>query len=626
MEVPPVPPRASAPSSRPSSCRRRTTTSAPSAIAVMAAPRSRAATSASKSAPAAAATSCRVMSGGKPGGSSPPVSTTSTSTPAARSRSRTNSFSAPLVSSVPTRTTVAIGGLLPAQGNSGPHPRWSGPALLCDRDVSDHRCMAPAKARANSRPVAAVIGRHQLARLLEGWVAGDGALHTRLTGRLRSLVWSGQLPAGTRLPSERILADTLNVSRNTVGAAFDELRADGVFSSRRGDGTYVSLAGRHTLSRGDDRLRSFLPPPALTGPDAPEPRIDLRSAALPGLDLVTAEIDRLHGDDLKDLVATHGYLPAGLPALRQAVAGYYADLGLPTTQDQIVITSGAQQALRLVPPALLEPGAPVLIEEPSFRGAIEVLRAAGARLIPVPSGPAGIDVAALRAGGRAHRPALVLIQSTVHNPTGSVLGASGRQALSDLGVPVLDDATLYDTLIDPPAGPPVKPTAAYGGPVITIGSASKSFWGGLRVGWLRADPATVAALTSVKGGEDLGTSVLAQQVPARLLPSVELARERRRAVLGPARDQVLATMAELLPDWHLQRPAGGASLWARLPPPRAAPVAQAADRAGVALLPGPTFSCADGLDDHLRISFAPPLPEVLCGLARIAAAWHAFTA
>src|SRR6201995_4178125 len=278
------------------------------------------------------------------------------------------------------------------------------PRLPCYPNLHDHRCMAPGKARANSRPVASVIGRSQLARLLEGWVAGEGALHTRLTGRLRALVWSGQLPAGTRLPSERILAGTLNVSRNTVGAAFDELRGEGIFSSRRGDGTYVSLAGRHTLSRGDDRLR----------------------AALPGLDLVTAEIDRLHGDDLKDLVATHGYLPAGLPALRQAVAAYYADLGLPTTEDQIVITSGAQQALRLVATALLEPGAPVLIEGPSVPGGIGGPRAAGARLIPVPSGPAGIDVAALRAGVRAHRPALVLIQSTVHNPTGSVAGGSRR--------------------------------------------------------------------------------------------------------------------------------------------------------------------------------------------------------
>jgi DNA-binding transcriptional MocR family regulator len=473
--------------------------------------------------------------------------------------------------------------------------------------------------------VASVIGRSQLARLLEGWVAGGGALHTRLTGRLRALVWSGQLPAGTRLPSERILADALNVSRNTVGAAFDELRGEGIFSSRRGDGTYVSLAGRHTISRGDDRLRSFLPSPALTEPGRAEPRIDLRSAALPGLDLVTAEIDRLSGADLRDLVGTHGYLPAGLPALRQAVAGYYADLGLPTTEDQIVITSGAQQALRLVATALLEPGAPVLIEEPSFRGAIEVLRAAGARLIPVPSGPAGIDVAALRAGVRAYRPVLVLIQSTVHNPTGSVLGSSGRQALGDLGVPVLDDATLYDTLVDEPAGPALRPTAAYGGPVITLGSASKSFWGGLRVGWLRADPATAATLTSVKGGEDLGTSVLAQLVTARLLPAIGLARERRRAELGRARDTVTAAVAELFPQWRFECPAGGASLWVRLPASGATAFAQAADRAGVSLLPGPTFSCADGLDDHLRISFAPPRPDVLCGLHRLAAAWQAFT-
>ena len=475
--------------------------------------------------------------------------------------------------------------------------------------------------------MAAVIGRSQLARLLEGWVAGEGALHTRLTGRLRALVRAGDLPAGTRLPSERILADTLNVSRNTVGAAFDELRGEGIFASRRGDGTYVSLAGRHTLIRGDDRLRSFLPLPDVVRPNPPGQlaRIDLRSAALGGLDLVTAEIDRLSGADLRELVSTHGYLPAGLPALRQAVAGYYTDLGLPTTPDQIVVTSGAQQALRLVATALLEPGAPVLIEEPSFRGAIEVLRSVGARLIPVPSGPAGIDVAAVRAAVRAHRPALVLIQSTVHNPTGSVLGASGRQALADLGVPVLDDATLYDTLVDPPPGPVLKPTAAYGGPVIMIGSASKSFWGGLRVGWLRADPATVATLTSVKGGEDLGTSVLAQLVTARLLPHIELARDRRRAALTLARDTVTAAVAELLPDWRFSPPAGGASLWVRLPVSGATAFAQAADRAGVALLPGPTFSCADGLDDYLRISFAPPLPDVLSGLDRLAVAWHAFT-
>ena len=337
---------------------------------------------------------------------------------------------------------------------------------------------------------------------------------------------------------------------------------------------------------------------------------------------MTGEVDRLSGLDLRELVGTHGYLPAGLPQLRHAVAGYYTDLGLPTTDEQIMITSGAQQALRLVATALLEPGSVVLIEEPSFRGAIEVLRSAGAQLIPVPSGPQGVDVAALRAAVRAHRPAMVLVQSTVHNPAGSVLDVSGRRALGELGVPVLDDATLCDTLID---GPARRPTAAYGGPVITIGSASKSFWGGLRVGWLRADPPTVASLTSVKGGEDLGTSVLAQLVTARLLPQIELARDRRREALRTARGAVADTIGRLLPEWRFHLPAGGASLWVQLPMPCATSFAQAAERAGVALLPGPTFSCADALDDFLRISYAPPLPDVLRGLRRAADAWRAFT-
>jgi DNA-binding transcriptional MocR family regulator len=115
-------------------------------------------------------------------------------------------------------------------------------------------------------------------------------------------------------------------------------------------------------------------------------------------------------------------------------------------------------------------------------------------------------------------------------------------------------------------------------------------------------------------------------VTARLLPHIELARDRRRAALTLARDTVTAAVAELLPDWRFSPPAGGASLWVRLPVPGATAFAQAADRAGVALLPGPTFSCADGLDDYLRISFAPPLPDVLSGLHRLAVAWQAFTA
>jgi DNA-binding transcriptional MocR family regulator len=481
--------------------------------------------------------------------------------------------------------------------------------------------VADSRARANFGPLANALGRNHLVRLLNGWSVGAGAMHTQLAERLRQLVATGELPAGVRLPSERALAEGIGVSRNTVGAAFDELRGEGVLASRQGDGTYVSAAGRSGVVRGDDRLRSFV------AGRANSQVVDLRSAALPGLDLVAEELDRLDGTGFTELLGTHGYIPGGLPALREAIAGYYRDQGLPTGAEQILVTSGAQQALRLIATGLLERGSVVLVEEPTFRGAIEVLRAAGARLVPVPSGEGGVDVTALATALRATRPALVLLQTAGHNPTGSVLGDSGRARVAALanqsGVPFLDDAAVADALID---GPMPRPLAAFGGdPVITIGSASKSFWGGLRVGWVRASPDMVGELASVKGAEDLGTSLVAQVLATRLLSRIDEARAQRRAGLGSARDALLEWLAEQLPAWRPTRPAAGASLWVRLPRAGATAFAARAERAGVAVLAGPTFSCRDGLDDHLRVAFASPPDRVLAGVRRLAATWHAWS-
>jgi DNA-binding transcriptional MocR family regulator len=464
--------------------------------------------------------------------------------------------------------------------------------------------------------LAAWIGTSHLVRLLDGWAVGPGALPVRLASALRQLVRAGSLPAGARLPSERALATALYLGRNTVSAAFDELRGEAVFSSRRGDGTYVSAARKFAGVRGDDRLHSFIG--AENGS-----AIDLRSAAVPGLAMVADEMDRVRGDAVRPLLESHGYLPAGLDALRSRVAAYYSDLGLPTADEQVLITSGAQQALRLTVASMLEPGSTVLIEEPSFRGAIEVLRGAGVRLVPVPSGADGVDLSALSKALQANRPRLIVLQSTVHNPTGSVMQDETRKAVAALagqyGVPIVDDTSPADTLIDRVQPPPI---ASFGGPVITIGSASKSFWGGLRVGWLRADPATVQTLASLKGGEDLGTSLLAQTVVANLLPQIDQARALRSQWLKPVRNTLLAALDELLPDWEAQVPAGGASLWVRLPGPSAMAFTQRAERAGVRLLPGPTFSCADGLDDHLRIGFARPVDEVIAGVERLAHLWY----
>lgn len=459
--------------------------------------------------------------------------------------------------------------------------------------------------------------------MLGDWLEGGETLYGQLAERMRQLARTGAIPAGARLPSERSLGAALGVSRNTVAKAFDELRAEGVLASRTGDGTYVVAAARHAAGN-DDRLGSFAPMPVERGS---RHRIDLRSAALPGLQMAADEINSLDGFRMRDLVASHGYLPAGLPELRAAIAAYYDALGLPTESDQILVTSGAQQALRLVASLHVEPGAVVAIEEPSFRGAIQSLKALGARLVGVPSGPHGIDVDALVATLSRDQPVLLVLQSTVHNPTGSVMDSLRRSRVAGLatrfGVPVIDDSTLADTIIDGDRRP--LPLAAGSEAVVTIGSMSKLFWGGLRVGWARAHADVVEQLTSLKGGEDLGTSVLAQVLASRLLSLVERARDERHAVLAEARRSVLAAVAGLLPDWQPQVPAGGASLWVRLPVAKATAFAQRADREGVRVLPGPTFSCSDGLDDHLRIAFTGPNEVTTRGIELLAEAWAAFT-
>lgn len=467
----------------------------------------------------------------------------------------------------------------------------------------------------------ATIGPNRLARLLGDWVTGEGSMHDQLATQMRHLIATGALDSGTKLPSERSLSAALGVSRNTVTKSFDVLRGEGHLASRQGDGTYVAATRRIQSQRGDDRLRSFMAEDRLG-------HIDLRSAALPGLPIVAEHLNLLDSSRARELVTSHGYLPTGLPELRTAVAAYYSALGLPTEPEHILITSGAQQAMRLAAASLTEPGSVVLVEEPSFRGALESLKALGARLIGVPSGPDGINVDELAAAVVRERPALIVLQSTVHNPTGSVLDTFRRSRVASIAnrysVPIIDDATLADTIIDGERRP--LPLAAGSDHVLTVGSMSKSFWGGLRVGWLRAHPDVVEQLAAVKGGEDLGTSIVAQLLASQLLPRIERARDERLRTLSESRRLALEALAELIPSWVPQIPSGGGSLWVKLPDSSATSFAQRAERAGVRVLPGSTFSVVDRLDDHLRISYAGDPEVTRRGIELLAQSWAANSA
>ncbi|MCZ0978827.1 aminotransferase class I/II-fold pyridoxal phosphate-dependent enzyme [Streptomyces diastatochromogenes] len=216
------------------------------------------------------------------------------------------------------------------------------------------------------------------------------------------------------------------MSRSTVTAAYGLLEGEGWLESVRGSGS--RLRGSSALDRyvAEGRLVSFNARPE--GPGT----ADLSSGALPGLGAVGEAVGALTQDDLGGLLGDDGYHPYGIPALREGIAAYYRAAGVATEAEQILVTSGSQQAVWLVAQALVDPGDTVVVENPTYRGALEALRARGARLVPVGgdgpdggedgSGPA--ELRRLRAHGR---PRLVYLQPTVHNPTGRTLGGAARR-------------------------------------------------------------------------------------------------------------------------------------------------------------------------------------------------------
>src|SRR5262249_53041928 len=196
-----------------------------------------------------------------------------------------------------------------------------------------------------------------------------------------------------------------------------------------------------------------------------------------------------------DATRDHGYSVLGIAPLRRAIARHLERRGLPTTERQVLVTDGAQQAIALLAALFLQRGDLALLESPSYLGAIDVLTAAGAVLGAVPVGPEGVRLDVLHDLARRRPARRLYLIPTFQNPTGVVMPEAARREVArmatDLQLPVVEDASLADIGIGPEPPLPIaalQPSA----PVITIGSMSKLFWGGLRIGWIRAPEGVLA--------------------------------------------------------------------------------------------------------------------------------------
>ncbi|KUH40676.1 MULTISPECIES: PLP-dependent aminotransferase family protein [Streptomyces] len=457
----------------------------------------------------------------------------------------------------------------------------------------------------------------ELVARLGRWSAGRGPLYLLLAARFRQLIDEGVLVPGALLPPDRRLAGALAVGRTTVVAAYDTLRQEGRLVRRQGSGTRVASAA---LPPGP-RVRETSNPLFLHLLEAPDDVILMSCAAPLDPPPELAEAYRTVTLPPGDL----GYHPAGLPVLREAVAERYRARGVPTGPEQVLVTTGAQQGLSLLVRMLVAPGDGVLVEAPTYPGALDLFREAAAVLHPVAVGPDGVDVAGAVAVMERHRPAFAYVVPRFQNPTGSLLPPlAGRrlvEAANGLGVPLVDDEVLTDLAFAP--GTPPPSLSSYG-EVIGVGSLSKVVWGGLRIGWVRGPAPLIARLARLKAIHDLGSDVPAQRVAAQMLGGFAPIVAARVRALRAGHDHLRAELARLLPSWSCPPAEGGQTLWVRLPHGDGVAFAQVALRHGVAVLPGVTMDALGGSTRRLRLHFLLP-PDVLSeAVGRLARAWSEY--
>ena len=442
-----------------------------------------------------------------------------------------------------------------------------------------------------------------------------------LAERISVLVQDGRLPVGVALPGERDLAAALAVSRTTVTAAYGLLRERGYLESRAGARSTVALPGTALDGAGGSR---FGPMGA-----ADSGVVDLSYAAPPALPEV-GEAYREALTLLPEHLAGHGLGVVGLPRLRQAIADRYTARGVPTRPEQILVTHGAQQAMTLVIGLLTAPGDRVLVDHPTYPHTIEAITAAGGRVAPVAllteDGSAGWDLDGIRAAVRQLSPSLAYLLVDHHNPTGLALDEPGRRAIMALSrsarMTVVVDESLTELALDAPLAPPM----ATFGPVISIGSASKPLWGGLRIGWIRADEATIVRLATVRAPRDLGAPPLEQLVTALLLADIEELAGRRRAQLRLRRAALIAALTDRLPQWRWVAGSGGLSLWTQLPLPVSSRLAAMSGGFGVTLTAGPRFGINGAFEHWVRVPYVHEPEQLRQAVAGLADAYAAVTA
>lgn len=442
-------------------------------------------------------------------------------------------------------------------------------------------------------------------------------IYKQLAALLAAAIKNGQLLTGQRLPPERRLADELQLSRTTIVNAYRLLEQEGKVTSLIGSGTYVGentsaplppmpwgqLLQPHLRSPLSSILRSLLAVSATA--DSISLAAGMPDPSLYPLSLLQHFQEPIAPADL-------GYLPIeGYAPLRHALAGWLQNRGLYVNPDELMILSGSQQGLYLICRSFIAPGDSIVVESPSYLGAIQLFQAAGARLLPLPGTLDTASLPVLEDYLIRYRPKLFYLGSTFQNPTGRIVNLAVRKPLLALAAKhrlvIIEDDPYGHFDYERCAPPPLKSQDAYGG-VLYLGSASKMFFPGLRIGWLAAPAEVLNRLAEEKQYADLHSNNLGQWLLSRYLSSGEADRhiESINRIYRARRDALAQALKRYCgQELAFETPDGGFYLWCRL---KHGGSAQAllyeATQRGVSFVPGEAFYADRTSSDEFRLCFA----------------------
>jgi 2-aminoadipate transaminase len=432
----------------------------------------------------------------------------------------------------------------------------------------------------------------------------ESPLFRQLYEQMREKIESGTLRRGDRLPATRELAGQLGLNRTTISAAYSLLESEGLIAGHVGRGSFVTGRAKAATDAAPASFSRSRPSELLF------PLAEFRRTC--------AEV--IASDEAASILQLGS--PSGYPPLRRYLLEQARDTGTACESDDILISSGCQQAFDLLQRTIGQ-GATVLIEDPVYLGVRSVFERAGARLIGVPVERDGIDLESLERVVARERPRLLCVTPNFQNPTGATMPLAARQALLRItqaaGVIVIEN-DIYGPLCYGGSSVPSIKQLDETGDTILLQSFSKVAFPGLRVGWVIARHALIEKLTEAKQWSDLHTDQLSQAVLLRFAESGRLEQHRQRMLIA-GRERLQAALEaceKYLPAGATYtRPRGGMSLWIELPESLdAAELLPRAEREGVTYLPGRYFAVSRPQPNGLRISFAGMTPEeIRSGLA-----------